>query len=414
MYSMKKQILLFAIFSAAFSSVDGQSWTNFNESNSGIYSNGTYGIAEDIYNNIWIGLGTGSLQGNGLDKFDGINWTHYDTINSSLPQNMVRAIKGDAYGNIWLNYWGGASGTYVGLTKFDGANWTVYDTTYSPLLMNQTIDIQSDKENNIWVSCLGGLVKYDGTTFTNYFQSHWGFLAVQDSANIWRGANLGLDHLNPLTGVWTHYDPSNSNIPSYGVAGLALDTNGLLWMSFSWYFDTGSGITNGGIATFDGTTFTPIWPFQNASTYSGDLIVDNNNNVWVMTSGEGIYKFDGITWTQVNGTPAGYGKLFADHQNNIWASTFYNGIWTNRQTVGISQPVVINEEKLFPNPASNIVTISLLNSRNVKVLNLHGEIVIENNFSSNSIGRVELDVSFLSSGMYFIHVGSEVQKFVKE
>jgi len=240
-------------------------------------------------------------------------------------------------------------------------------------------------------------------------------LAIQDSSSIWRGANLGLDHFNPITGIWTHYDPANSNIPCYGVSGMALDNNGLLWISFSWYFDTGSGITNGGIATFDGTTFTTIWPYQYASTYSGDLIVDANNNVWVMTDAEGVYKFDGITWSQVTNLPAGgYGKLFADHQNNIWLSTLGAGVWTNSQTVGISPETTINEEKLYPNPAKDIVIVSLLNSNKVRVLNSYGEIIIEKYFPSNSIGRIELNVSALSSGIYFIQADNEVRKFVKE
>jgi hypothetical protein len=414
---MKKKLVIFLLLTMYLSDtiVVGQTWFNYNQFNSGLDSNSVWEVTDDIFHNIWVGLGTGSLQGDGLDKFDGVNWTHYDISNSGLPQNQVRAIKGDVNGNIWLHYWGGA-GITPGLTKFDGTNWIIYDSTYSPLLQNQTIDIQMDKDNNLWISCIGGLVKYDGITFTNYFHNHWGLLAIQDSANIWRGANLGLDHFNPITGVWTHYDMTNSNIPSNSVRALAIDTTGLLWISFDWNFNggLGNGGGNGGVATFDGITFTAIWPFQNPYTYGSDIIVDENNTVWLATLGEGLYKFDGITWTNISGLPNGYfTNLLADYQNNIWVADLNSGIWTNSTPVGLPNFENNTQNLLYPNPANEYIAITLSNNGDLKVLNTLGQIVLTKTITPDHLETVILDISKLSPGIYYIDSGIEMRKFLK-
>jgi ligand-binding sensor domain-containing protein len=48
-------------------------------------------------------------------------WIVYNTSNSGLPDNSVSAIAIDAQGNKWI-------GTLGGLAKFDGSSWTVYNT----------------------------------------------------------------------------------------------------------------------------------------------------------------------------------------------------------------------------------------------------------------------------------------------
>ena len=69
---------------------------------------------------------------------------------------------------------------------------------------------------------------------------------------------------------------------------------------------------------------------------------------------------------------------------------------------------------IYPNPANTTLNISINNNENILITNLLGEIVLQKNFSSNTKGKVELDISFLSAGIYFIRAGNEVRKFVKE
>lgn len=67
-----------------------------------------------------------------------------------------------------------------------------------------------------------------------------------------------------------------------------------------------------------------------------------------------------------------------------------------------------------PNPAESILTIALNKNKKISVINLLGEILSEKNISSVSNGKVDLDISFLSPGIYFIKVDNKVKKFVKE
>jgi len=71
-----------------------------------------------------------------------------------------------------------------------------------------------------------------------------------------------------------------------------------------------------------------------------------------------------------------------------------------------------NNLKIYPNPVSKILFISLENTviQKVAVYNISGQIVLkQNNIQNNSI-----DVSGLSRGMYFLELSSETGKTVKK
>ena len=80
--------------------------------------------------------------------------------------------------------------------------------------------------------------------------------------------------------------------------------------------------------------------------------------------------------------------------------------------VGIESHNAEDDSFIFPNPAYNAISITLDRKENVIIYNLLAEVVIEKNF--NSKGKYEIDISFLSSGMYFIKTGVHAGKFVKE
>jgi type IX secretion system substrate protein len=79
-------------------------------------------------------------------------------------------------------------------------------------------------------------------------------------------------------------------------------------------------------------------------------------------------------------------------------------------------PSLINENNeqssffLYPNPTNSILNLFTNIKENITITNILGEIVLQ----KTAEGKVGLDVSFLSSGIYFIKAGNEVRKFVKE
>ena len=61
-----------------------------------------------------------------------------------------------------------------------------------------------------------------------------------------------------------------------------------------------------------------------------------------------------------------------------------------------------------------LLNVFVNSNENIIINNLLGEIVLKKQVKNNTKGKVELDVSFLSSGIYFVRVGNEVRKFVKQ
>jgi len=178
---------------------DGQTWTFYNKSNSGI-SEVVQSMAFDSNNRLWCGT-----NGGGLFCFDGTKWTNYTTSNSSLPSNYVGAIAVDNNNVVWLNCrdnqypdkYGAEYG--FGLTRFDGNTWTTYSRTNSPLPSDCFWDVQVDADNRLWIATAGdvGLVCYDGTEWTVYDSDNSG-IALNEVTKI------TLDHKRDLICL-THY-----------------------------------------------------------------------------------------------------------------------------------------------------------------------------------------------------------------
>jgi hypothetical protein len=90
--------------------------------------------------------------------------------------------------------------------------------------------------------------------------------------------------------------------------------------------------------------------------------------------------------------------------------------WNNRSVFGVVTfapysaviPTTTTSATVYPNPTSGLVTFTNLNgATSVEVMNLAGQVVLNSNLNNNSI-----DMSQLSSGIYFAKVGNDVVKVV--
>ena len=102
----------------------------------------------DTQGNIWIGTR------GGLAKFDGQHWSVYSTTNSGLPNDDIRSLVIDQSGNVWVGTYGG------GLAKFDGRSWSVYNTSNSGLPDNFIKSLAVDSHGNIYIGTLSSLTVY--------------------------------------------------------------------------------------------------------------------------------------------------------------------------------------------------------------------------------------------------------------
>ncbi len=187
-------------------------WLKFDESNSSLTSNRVTDLAIDKNDNLWGGLATYFyfdenlgiyLKKEGcLFKYDGESWTVYNVSNSGLPTNYIGTLDFDSKNVLWLNTrderivgkeYGG------GLTRFDGSTWITYNIYNSDLPSNTIWDIYVDIDDNVWLGTCGqGLAKLDKNNNWKAYNVFNSGLAFNDVTKIMFDSNnkIWLAHLH--------------------------------------------------------------------------------------------------------------------------------------------------------------------------------------------------------------------------
>ncbi len=169
-------------------------------------------IAIDKHERIWA---TGWY--NGTVMYDRTNWHVYYSSDTTLPNNNYDRIYADSEDRIWFatNQW---SPNY-GFTIFDGKQWKTY---YSPqrYSISYVYQLAEDNFGNVWLATGGGLLKYDGSSFTIFDNSNSPLrtnkvyaVTVDLANNIWIGTTSGLYVYNPSgvrLGTYTYSSPVDS------------------------------------------------------------------------------------------------------------------------------------------------------------------------------------------------------------
>jgi len=151
--------------------------------NDGLTSNFIYGIVRDKKNNLWIGS-----QGGGLYKYSNNQIVNYNE-DFGLKAKTVTAIYENKPGELWL-------ATDEGLWMYDGKLFTKKKDT-SKVFHDQLNCIYKDSKNNIWIGGNNELFKYDGKEFQRYTfkcrnENYQVWDIVEDkSGTIWIGTYLG-------------------------------------------------------------------------------------------------------------------------------------------------------------------------------------------------------------------------------
>lgn len=381
-------------------------------------------IAPVTGDSIWFGTRRG------LCIWNGSHWTTYNETNSGLPDNVVWDIAFDAAGNAWL-------ATDAGLARFTGSSWIVFDSSNSDLNTGWPVStVAIDSNQHLWANIaafynfvtqqwtFGGVVRYDGLTWTKFTPDNSGIparpiLTIEpDPAGVWVGTSIGgVGYYDGL--IWTVYDTLNSPLPGNSVAEIDIDGTNVVW------FGTESGASGDGLAFFDGS----IWGIFNTgnspltSNRIMGLAVDAQNDVWVGTLGA-INKWDGLNWTPVD-TSGGLSftypnKMTFAPDGDLWVATTYAGLF--RLDPAIATDIPLGPDDLlpesftlsqnFPNPFNPTTTIeyslSVQTDVTLTVYNLLGRRVTTLVDAEQAAGdyRVEWDGTAYSgepvaTGVYF-------------
>lgn len=421
---------------------------------------------------------TDSLVVNGVARWDGINWDSLAQnsiqpigINIAAGTEQFLRFKGDLYAQgLWgsdfeptypysvgrldtiLNEWIplpcgiGSPGirymSVIGDTMFLTGN---FDT----LCGNPLSLIYGFDGTNIFPSALSNPLPFDGSNAIHKLFEFNGIIYYV--GGIYDPSDSSFD----LFMQWNGSDWIN--VP--GITGDMVIKKTMVYnneLYVGGYFFKADGTPGNCIAKFDGTTWSDLgggisYDLTNPTCcnpkvtdftfYNGDLYAVGLFNYAGGVPAQNIAKWDGTNW-------CGLGSTFDNTINAIatWNDSIYIGgafklidgdtvnyiaKWTGGTFVdtcghintGINDFSIENEFNLYPNPTSNQITIEfeLITAKNtsIEIKNILGQTIktISNSFTTGK-NKIEIDVSELSGGLYFVQLQSGTsiisKKMIKE
>ena len=167
------------------------------------------------------------------------------------------------------------------------------------------------------------------------------------------------------------------------------------------------------------------WNSKNTPMQSDAFTVisfSTENVGWLVGGNSILFKTtdNGETWTNVEGTPSSINAIHFSSEGNGWlvGGDFGNvsppagQIWTYDTDLS-TQDNSISKIQLYPNPSSDIIKIDLSENNigeSIEVFNLQGKQILSSTIINT---QTEINVSNYERGMYFLKIGNQKTKFIK-
>jgi len=188
------------------------------------------------------------------------------------------------------------------------------------------------------------------------------------------------------------------------VIDLAMDQNGVLWV-----------ITNEGLNRFDGTTWSNVEYWNSIPGFQGGLpqclFVDADNNLWLGTDG-GLSTFNGTSWSQFtnNNSPLSSNdiRVIADDAvGNIWIGTYEGGVYKYvTQTTSLqTNKKKASDLSIYPNPTNGTCTIKFENnqeSTRITIYDLAGKLILSKETVESQIQVDKTEIA--GEGLFLVTV----------
>jgi photosystem II stability/assembly factor-like uncharacterized protein len=451
---MKKLLLSLSLI-ASFSTINAQ-WvsqgTGFADASRGLSQ-----VTALDASTVWALAYDGSGLGANVQEFTrttdgGATWTAgtIDVGNSVWDVNNISPVSTTT---AWVSAINNISGDanngvgYISKTSDGGVTWTAQCETCFQVagasflnavyFWNANVGVAygdpEGTEYEIWRTTDGGAnwTRVPGANIPNPLSGEYGYNSTPIAAggSLWFPTNKGrLFRTTDQGATWTAAQapltdfgaalPANSGSAIFSSAtnGYLLKTSGTVATPVYTYYTT----TNGGSTWSAGTTFTGTRRILNYIPGTTTIVATSQ----AAPVGTSISTNNGATWTDLE--PAGTEQRGASAFLNAstgWCAGFGDGdplgtagIFKLSGPLGVDNVATIAKFKVYPNPATSIVSISVsdVDSYNLSVTDLTGKIVM-----TKSLNGMEntLDISALATGAYFFNLSSggkkEVVKILK-
>jgi ligand-binding sensor domain-containing protein len=379
-----------------------QTFTNYTSAD-GLLSDNVNCLDTDASNNLWFGTQ------NGVSMFDGTTWTGYTTTDG-VVDNTIQAIHVATNGDVWV-------GTDFGASVFASGVWTSYTTT-DGLGNNQIKCISEDSDGDIWFGTNNGTSEFDGTNWSSLGTSEG--LPFGGVVDIDQHSNGNMYFSTGLGGVYIYDGTAMTSITeSEGllnnrVRALVINDQNNKWVG------TADGITvlDNSDAFFMNHTTMLTLPAPDTLNPIEDIEMDSQGNIWVgvyvdylVTEG-GVCGYNGSQWVEYQVADGLVGPVVRavaiDDNDDLWVATSTGVSKLSNHGLSVEEQAM-NEFVVYPNPASDVVTIVMKEGTAdvVEIYNNAMQLVKSENMVN---AKVAIDVTGLSSGMYFVKVNNTISK----
>ena len=379
----------------------GQSnWVIFDSENSPLPYNQINDLHLDLENNLIIGTEYGAAKLN-----SNLNWEVFfdEGKNTGLGSNIIKYINTDLNNNIWFCSPDGASVLNTDYT------YSYINSNNSNLPSNYIKSLFFENSNKTWIGTTSGLVLvennnwnvFDFIGITNITSNHiTKILKHPSNETVFFGTlNGGLVTYN---NDFTFYNNDNSQLLGNTIKDLCFDENENLIMTTPF----------AGLGVWSSTNF---WTWLNSQTNPSlpffinsldELVIDNENNIWLITMENGVVKYANNNWTFYNSQNTNLPEdeinciEFDKINNKLWLGTETSGIaYTDLNNINSIENIIcqINLKYSFSN--SNL-TIESSVETNINILDSAGSIIKSIELLK---GLNIVDINNLDSGLYFIY-----------
>jgi sugar lactone lactonase YvrE len=294
-------------------------WSNVTQTNSFLPSNTVYALLPLEDGKILIGTEKGAgiwIPAQTTDEPP--SWTLFTMANSGMTSNRVLSLARDERGDLWF-------GTADGVSCFDGTSWSSFQAGELGLPDDYILSLAASPDGRIYAGTLSGAAIWNGIGWSPITQTEgqavFALAAADDGQIIWFGTESGADQLEVRDGTWIDYPADKP------VKNLLIDSSGTLWAATS----------GAGLARLDGSSWTYFRTSNSGIPFNTvNWVAEVQPGLlWVGTAkptsaGGAAASFDGVEWhafwTNNSGTTGAEVTVITVQSGRVWMGTRTKGI----------------------------------------------------------------------------------------